>query len=739
MSGRITEQEFAAHLYAPLDGPHAEAALRQVRGLWANLQSQLGMGVPIVDAGLDGRLPDDPASEPDGALAGLQDLAVNFQAIARREHDVLNVSLVMATPVNPPRRRRFGLDAVAPPGWYEFERWWRGATSDGIDSLLGWATVFFGKARTPLNAAVRDTLPAEDGDATGWWTRPAEMDGLAVWEVTPGGTEAGRRLVVLSRPDEDARLSTFTWSDGQVALPPLGRYLMHAAKIRYHARVVGDGRQLSDLRRRSTAQLQRTTGGAGDAGEGEPYDDEELADALEALRQMRRSVEIARDNMTRAVDRPLPSDVRFAGWLEQVLADDFEHLDATWEHVRRVRGLRDSGTTTAGVPQPRASTRGPAPVADEGRVEQRIAFGVDVVDYSGRTTPAQRAVQSRLAGVVVRVLSGIGLAMRDTDRQDGGDGSMVVLPSGLEAHRVLPRLLHGWRAEMVADNARHPADRIRVRLAVGSGPFTAAALGFSGSAIIEVGRLLDSDAIRDAAVDHPGCDVVAIVADRLYQDVVGEGYESLDKDQFQRVPVVVKSYRRDAWLWFGVGSVARPPRRPTADRDVFVIHGRDRQAAETVTGLIRALDLHPMDWDEIVARTGRTTPFLRDVLDQAFTDNRAAIVLLTPDDCATPHPSLPDGGGPSVQSSPGVLFQAGMAMARQPERTILVQVGEARPLADLGGLDIVRITADPATHVIAAAKIAQRLRTAGCAVKSSGTDWLDGKRFAGLAAFDRGC
>ena len=38
--------------------------------------------------------------------------AVNFQAIARREHDVLNLSLVMATPPAPPGgaqlRRRAG-------------------------------------------------------------------------------------------------------------------------------------------------------------------------------------------------------------------------------------------------------------------------------------------------------------------------------------------------------------------------------------------------------------------------------------------------------------------------------------------------------------------------------------------------------------------------------------------------------------------------------------------------------
>ncbi|MEU4222383.1 CATRA conflict system CASPASE/TPR repeat-associated protein, partial [Actinoplanes sp. NPDC026623] len=182
MPARTVEQEFVAHLFAPLDGPHAEPALRQLRSVWENCRSQLGMTRQIDETGLDVRLPADPAAVPPGAVAGLQDVTVTFQAIARREHDVLNVSLVMATPVDAPARRRFGLGTVAPPGWQEFHRWWALLTAAGTGALLGEATIYQGKSRAASGADVRAELPVSDQDAAAWWLRPRDLAGLTVWD-----------------------------------------------------------------------------------------------------------------------------------------------------------------------------------------------------------------------------------------------------------------------------------------------------------------------------------------------------------------------------------------------------------------------------------------------------------------------------------------------------------------------------------------------------------------------------
>src|SRR5690242_5814533 len=111
-TGRPAEQEFVAHLFAPLDGPSTELALRQIAQVWQECRAQLGMVNAIYGVGLPADLPADLRAAPEEALAGLQDQAVNFQAVVRREHDVLNFSLVMATPLAPqqgrPRRMRLG-------------------------------------------------------------------------------------------------------------------------------------------------------------------------------------------------------------------------------------------------------------------------------------------------------------------------------------------------------------------------------------------------------------------------------------------------------------------------------------------------------------------------------------------------------------------------------------------------------------------------------------------------------
>ncbi|MEU4221967.1 CATRA conflict system CASPASE/TPR repeat-associated protein, partial [Actinoplanes sp. NPDC026623] len=544
--------------------------------------------------------------------------------------------------------------------------------------------------------------------------------------------------VVLARPGQDAALSRFTWSSGDVALPPLGRYLMHAAKVRYHARVRGDGRRLTELRERAGARLDRVTELMGDPAAataeaaGLAADEAAVAGTLEAVRRMRRGVETARHNQAAVVAEPLPPDAALAGWLDHQLGEDAENLGATLERATRLREIL--GYTQAGFAPVAVLTPAPlppeTPPSGDGRAEQRLGFGVDVVGYSGRTTPQQAEVQSRVAGMAARVLDAVGLRLADVDRQDGGDGMIVVLPAAIRAHHALPILLNGWRSQVAADNAAHPADRIRLRLSVAGGPFTAAAIGFSGSTIIEMGRLLDCAVLRDAVNDHPEADLVALVSDRIHQDVVGEGYPGLDGAHFERRRVEAKTYRRDGWLWVGPVTASRPhpepaPRAPSA-RDVFLINGADDQAGEAVRGLLRALGLRPLGWDEIAARTGEPAPFLPDVLDQAFADNRAAVVLLTPDECA------PGAGG---RSGAEVMLRAGMAVARQRERTVVIEVGT--PPGGLGGLDTVRITADPASQRRDLARIAQRLRNAGCAVDTTGTDWLSTDRFAGLGAFSR--
>ncbi len=184
---------------------------------------------------------------------------------------------------------------------------------------------------------------------------------------------------------------------------------------------------------------------------------------------------------------------------------------------------------------------------------------------------------------------------------------------------------------------------------------------------------------------------------------------------------------------------ARNPVDPDPTRNVFVVHGRDEQVRRAMFVLLRALNLRPLEWEDLVAGTGRATPFLGEVVAAAPAQAQAALVLLTPDDLVRLHPSLvhPDDPDderlPTGQPRPNVLLELGMVLMAYPQRTVIVEVGALRRIADLGGRNVVRFNGT----VAAVRKIAGRLELAGCPVKDSGVDWLDVSMFSELEAFRR--
>jgi predicted nucleotide-binding protein len=174
-------------------------------------------------------------------------------------------------------------------------------------------------------------------------------------------------------------------------------------------------------------------------------------------------------------------------------------------------------------------------------------------------------------------------------------------------------------------------------------------------------------------------------------------------------------------------------------RRVFVVHGRDLQAKAAVYQFLRDIDLHPLDWEELVAATGVAAPYIGDTVAAAFRIAQAVVVLLTPDDDARLHPSLRGATEAAHevnlagQARPNVLFEAGMALASHPDRTVLVEIGQLRPFSDVAGRHTVRLDGNASTLNA----LATRLQSAGCAVNLSGSDWLNVVPFMDLDAHTR--
>ncbi|XVS61691.1 CATRA conflict system CASPASE/TPR repeat-associated protein [Actinosynnema sp. CA-299493] len=541
-----TDQELVGHLFAPLADAPDPAVETSLRMIWERCRD-LGVVHPVATTGLPAHLPADlRSSRRDEAVAAAENGTADVQVVLRQSHDALNLSLVLAVPADT-RSRRLRAGSAVPPGWVEFDRVWREVVGRDADGWLGAVRVFQGKlgrdaGGSGLDRAVLDALPDGLGDGLRWLEPESPAPHVSVWEPA-GDRGADRALVVLAPADRDRELSAWTWSRGTAEMPPLARYLGHAAKLRYSIEVWRrDVASLHRLRGAVDGQVDRVRADLA------PVDalrrgQVDIAVSTSALRRLRHVAEIARANMAAVLDRPLGGDRGLAEWFDRQLGHTITQLEESGRLAREVRDVtpaagRAGVTRSAGQPNRRA------------RRPIRMGFMLDIVGYGGRDSSAKESLQERLAAVVRLVLSDVDVALSETERQGTGDGVLVFLPEGLDVQRALPVLLRSTAQRLAHDNGVF-RDRMRVRMAADVGPVGLAELGFGGATVTNTGRLLDSEPLRGWVVDHPDRDLAVALSDALHSFVVVEGSPSLPREHFTKVAVRAKELVTTAWLWTG--------------------------------------------------------------------------------------------------------------------------------------------------------------------------------------------
>lgn len=181
-----------------------------------------------------------------------------------------------------------------------------------------------------------------------------------------------------------------------------------------------------------------------------------------------------------------------------------------------------------------------------------------------------------------------------------------------------------------------------------------------------------------------------------------------------------------------VSSEVESPGRNDQNADkaatVVVVHGRDERIRNEMFQFLRCLKLQPIEWNEAVHSTGKASPYTGEVVEALFRNYQAVVVLLTPDEYVELRADLrdpPSAAEIGWQPRPNVILEMGMALCKDPDRTILVQVGELRKISDLEGRNIIHLDGSaPKRNALL-----QRLRTAGCAAESRGSDWLTSGKF----------
>lgn len=172
------------------------------------------------------------------------------------------------------------------------------------------------------------------------------------------------------------------------------------------------------------------------------------------------------------------------------------------------------------------------------------------------------------------------------------------------------------------------------------------------------------------------------------------------------------------------GTSNKGRRSARSRRRVLVIHGRNEKARQAMFTFLRALDVQPIEWEQAIADTRKGSPHTLEAVRATMDSAQAVVVLMTGEDEArllAELGSTDEERALRPQPRPNVLLEAGMALATDPDRTILTQLGPLRPASDLDGLNYVRLSNAPASR----SDLRRRLKNAGCAISDeAGPAWM---------------
>lgn len=266
-----------------------------------------------------------------------------------------------------------------------------------------------------------------------------------------------------------------------------------------------------------------------------------------------------------------------------------------------------------------------------------------------------------------------------------------------------------------------------------------------GRPIVVSGRTVTAQELERIQITETPSDSNAVNGEIRTRDEANNTFGFVDT-QGRLSPLILFQHGLDVtsrYITGPPGDAAEPQDQPTGQarpaantREVLVVHGRNIAARDALFAFLRAIDLRPLEWTEAVRATRKPSPYIGEILDAAFSRAHAVVVLFTPDDEARLREQFRTDSDPphetqlTGQARPNVLFEAGMAMARSQDRTILVELGSLRPYSDIGGRHTIRLDNSSQRRQ----ELAQRLQIAGCPAKLTGTDWYTAGDFEGAVA-----
>ncbi|MDQ0845763.1 hypothetical protein [Streptomyces sp. V1I6] len=188
-------------------------------------------------------------------------------------------------------------------------------------------------------------------------------------------------------------------------------------------------------------------------------------------------------------------------------------------------------------------------------VNRLVVFG-DACGSGRMGLDAKRRMRAAMYGAFAEAYASVGVEVDRVHQEDRGDGILAALDPG-----VPPTLMVGTWLDMLFQSLREhnagSADRLRLRIGMNAGPVLDDGRGLVGRAVDVAARLCDSPVARRTMELAPGSDLLLVVSDWLYANVVAEGGRYVEPETYRSARVRLKE--TDETAWFHIPRLPAPP------------------------------------------------------------------------------------------------------------------------------------------------------------------------------------
>ncbi|MEU5921141.1 hypothetical protein [Streptomyces sp. NPDC047141] len=215
-----------------------------------------------------------------------------------------------------------------------------------------------------------------------------------------------------------------------------------------------------------------------------------------------------------------------------------------------------------------------------GGIHRFVVFG----DICGSGTLDMAEKELHRAGMYAafdEAYGSVGVEPGTFHQEDRGDGILAALRPDVPPTLMVGRWIDTLYESLRAHN-RGRSRRLRLRIGMNAGLVAQDAHGLVGRAVDLAARLCDSAPAKRIMTESPETDLLIVVSDWLYGNVVAEGGRYVEPAHYR--PARIRSKETDETAWFHVPRSPAPP-LPGADTQPPAREGERTPAGGPRTGV----------------------------------------------------------------------------------------------------------------------------------------------------------